>query len=353
MAVAEAGVRAREVQVFESAGGAQVYQLPLEAFPGFWVNAYLVFLDDYIALIDCGSNYHNANQNLDEGFAAVGALRGQPVGYADLTHILITHAHIDHFGGLAYLEDKTPAEIGVHELDLRTLTNFEERLVVVANHLREFLAEAGVSAGHIQGLLDMYMLPKALINSVRVDFTYQASGMRLGPFEFLHVPGHGAGQVSIRLHDLLFSGDHVLAGISPHMAPESLSLNTGLSHYLDSLQLLGEWAGDARLTLAGHNGPIEDLFGRVAEIRQLHTRRLRRVLELLAEPHTIAEVSKALFNKREGYDVLLALEESGAHVEYLYQRGLLAISNLEDLRDSDQPLPIRYRRLGPLPESIL
>lgn len=351
--MAEATATLHGVKTFESSGGAQVYQMPVEAFPALWTNTYLIFVENYVVLIDCGSNFHSANQHLDDGFAAVSKLRGQPLSYADLTHILITHGHIDHFGGLAYLEDKTQARIGVHELDLRTLTNFEERLVVVAGHLREFLVEAGVSAARVQGLLDMYMLPKSLISSVRVDFTYEATGMRMGPFEFLHVPGHGAGQVSIRLHDLLFSGDHVLAGVSPHMAPERLSLNTGLAHYLDSLQALDAWAGDARLTLAGHNGPIEDLSERIAEIRDLHAQRLRRVLDLLAESHTVAEVSKALFNTREGYDVLLALEESGAHIEYLYERGLLAISNLEALRDSDQPIPIRYQRLGPVPDSVL
>ena len=46
-----------------------------------------------------------------------------------------------------------------------------------------------------------------------------------------------------------------------------------------------------------------------------------------------------------GYNVLLALEEAGAHVEYLYQRGLLAIDNLLDLESSSGPAAICYRSL--------
>jgi hypothetical protein len=46
-----------------------------------------------------------------------------------------------------------------------------------------------------------------------------------------------------------------------------------------------------------------------------------------------------------GYNVLLALEEAGAHVEYLYQRGLLGIENLEEVESAVQSLPIRYRCL--------
>jgi hypothetical protein len=39
------------------------------------------------------------------------------------------------------------------------------------------------------------------------------------------------------------------------------------------------------------------------------------------------------------------LEEAGAHVEYLYQRGLLGIENLGEMENSGAPVPIRYRCL--------
>ena len=72
----------------------------------------------------------------------------------------------------------------------------------------------------------------------------------------LHVPGHCAGHVVIRLHDVLFSGDHVLDQTSPHQAPEHLTLYTGLDHYLRSLAEVKRWAGDVRLALGGHKEVI-------------------------------------------------------------------------------------------------
>lgn len=169
--------------------------------------------------------------------------------------------------------------------------------------------------------------------------------MRVGPFRMLHVPGHCAGHVVIRLHDVLFSGDHVLNETSPHQSPEHLTLSTGLDHYLKSLERLRWWAKGVRLTLGGHKQPIIDLQKRIEEIRQVHRERLEKILVLFETPHTVHEISAALFGDVYGYNVLLALEEAGAHVEYLYQRGLLAIENLTELENSPEPTAIRYRCL--------
>jgi glyoxylase-like metal-dependent hydrolase (beta-lactamase superfamily II) len=187
-------------------------------------------------------------------------------------------------------------------------------------------------------------MTKELIHSVPVDFTFEASGMRLGPFEFLHVPGHSAGQVVIRLNDVLFCGDHVIMDITPHQSPERLTFGTGLDHYLHSLDLLREWARPISLTLSGHNRQITDLNSRILEIRKTHSERLELVLDFFKETHTINELSKKLFGKVNGYNVLLALEEAGAHVEYLYQRGRLTIENLDELDSMIGPIPLKYRR---------
>ncbi len=339
-----------EIRTFETSGGGQIFQIPLEEFPGFWGYAYLVLVEDaggdpYRVLIDTGSGFGNSNQNLESGFKSISARLGTTISLADLTHVFITHGHIDHFGGLSYVRPRTAARIGVHELDLRNLTNYEERLTLVAQRLDEFLIEAGVNAERRVQLIDMYRITKGLYRSVKVDFTFEATGMRVGPFEMLHVPGHCAGHVVIRLHDVLFSGDHVLDHTSPHQAPEHLTLSTGLEHYLDSLEALRPWANELRVTLGGHKDPITDLPARLDEIRQLHEDRLAKVLDLLSTAHTVLEVSHALFGEVHGYNVLLAIEEAGAHVEYLYQRGLLGIKNLAELENSAGPVPIRYFRL--------
>ena len=337
------------VQVFHTSGGGRIVQIPLQEFPILWGQVYLALVEhdsqSFRVLIDAGSGFGVCNQHLETGLQAASQALGEQLGLESLTHILITHGHIDHFGGLNSIQPRSPARIGVHELDLRNLTHYEERIAIVSRRLADFLVEAGVSDERRGQLIDMYKLAKSLYRSVKVDFTYEAVGMRLGPFEMLHVPGHCAGHVVIRLHDVLFSGDHVLNQTSPHQSPEKLTHSTGLEHYLKSLDGLESWAGDIRLTLGGHEQPIHDLPARLEAIRSLHRQRLAQVLAYLSEPRTIAEASQHLFGEVHGYNVLLALEEAGAHIEYLYQRGRLGIANLAEIEANPNPALIRYQRL--------
>jgi glyoxylase-like metal-dependent hydrolase (beta-lactamase superfamily II) len=333
-------------QTFETSSGAHVFRIPLYVFPNLWGYAYLVLVDDAIVLIDTGSGFGDSNAQLEAGISQAGKASGRTIRIADLTHILITHGHIDHFGGLVFLQERTKALVGIHELDMGNLTNYEERVAIAEIKLKAYLVEAGVPESNREDILNMYRVNKMLFHSVRVDFTYEAKGMRFGSFEMLHVPGHCAGHVVIRLHNILFSGDHVLGRISPHQNPEWLTLSTGLGHYLDSLTILEKWAGGSSLTLAGHDDPITDLPRRLAEIRQGHAARLELSLEFLAEPHTISEVAETLFGSVNGYHALLALEEAGAHVEYLHQRGLLRIVNLDELESNNCPVVTRYRRIN-------
>ena len=324
---------------FTTQKGARIYRIPMQAFPNFWVYAYLVFVDEMIVLIDTGSGFGDCNAYLEEGFERIRSIEGLASVMDNLDYILITHGHIDHFGGLPYLVEKTDAKVGIHELDLRNLTNYEERILVSERRLREFLIEAGVEAEKQEEVIRVYLVNKMLSKSVPVDFTYNAIDMQLGRFEFLHVPGHSAGHVVIRLDDYLFCGDHVLNGVSPHQWPERLTLNMGLGHYLSSLDKLERWAGDdITLTLSGHNGPITNLHDRIMQIKRIHAKRLERTLKILSEPHTVAEVSSQLFGEVGGYDILLSVEEAGAHVEYLYQRGMLGISNIEEIEQGSVPL---------------
>lgn len=335
---------------FPSLSGATIFQIPLQEFPMLWGYAYLVLVtsadgQEYRVLIDTGSGYGESNQHLEAGLQAVAGHLGRKFSWEDLTHVLITHGHIDHFGGLSYVRPRTQALIGVHELDLRNLTNYEERLLVVAQRLDDYLVHAGVGDEQRQKLINLYQITKSLHSSVRVDFTYEAIGMRLGPFEMFHVPGHCAGHVVIRLQDVIFTGDHILNDTSPHQSPEELTLGTGLAHYLNSLDRFENYAQGVRLCLGGHKSPITDLVARLEEIRAIHKLRLEQVLDYLTEAHTIVDVSRHLFSNVHGYNVLLALEEAGAHVEYLYQRGKIGIANLDVVRSRGRLAPILYQRV--------
>ncbi|NJL29369.1 MAG: MBL fold metallo-hydrolase [Thermoanaerobaculia bacterium] len=168
--------------------------------------------------------------------------------------------------------------------------------------------------------LETYQVMKRLFRTTAVDFTFEEGSIVEGAFEAIHVPGHCSGQVCLRLGDVLLSADHVLAGISPHLSPEQITPWTGVGHYFESLRKIERLEG-LRLGLGGHKGPIEDLRGRIAEIRRLHEQRHAEILALCTEPRTIAELSREVFGKVRTHHVLLALLETGAQLEYLDTRG--------------------------------
>lgn len=331
------------MKIYTTEGNAYIYQISLHEFPGLIGNVYLVITGKYRVLIDAGSGFGESNHELEMGLEEISNLRREDCSLSKISHILITHGHIDHFGGLSYIKEQTDAKICIHELDHRIVSNHQERLSLAAHRLEEFLTEAGVNPEQRAKHLEMYKITKSLFRSVNVDLTYKAMGMKLGPFKFFHVPGHCAGHVVIKLHDCLFSGDHILEKTSPHQAPEQITLSTGVETYLNSLEVVRPLAKMVKLTLGGHEDPVRNLENRIDEIRSVHHARLQRVLDILAKPHTIADISKYLFGKVEGYTVLLALEEAGAHVEYLYQRGFLQIANLRELEENSNLVPILYQ----------
>lgn len=337
-------------QSFTTSRGARVFAIPVEAFPGFYAYTYLVAVDDLLALIDAGSGSERSHETLQAGFEQASAALGSPVTFENLTHILITHGHIDHFGGIVKLRDLTHARIGIHELDYQTVAHHEERLALVQPRLETFMEQWGVSGEERADLLQLYRFTKAVYHSVPVDFTYEAEGMHIGSFEMLHVPGHCPGHVAIRLEDVTFCGDLVIQGVTPHQSPEELTPFLGINHYLESLSLFERWSEGTNLVLSGHDAPISNLDMRIAEIRANLSHRLRQTLDGFSQPNTVANVCKLLHGEIGGYNSLLVLEKTGAYVEYLYQHGWLEISNLGELEDT--PV-IRYCCSQSVPETEL
>jgi glyoxylase-like metal-dependent hydrolase (beta-lactamase superfamily II) len=327
---------------FETSRGAKIHRIPLELFPNFRAYVYLVQKDDTRVLIDCGSGLETSHANLLSGLQQAGV---QP---SQLTHILLTHAHIDHYGGLSQLKPITQAKIGVHELDLQVVSYHEARLALIGQRLASFLAGTGLAEETRDQLLSIYRFTKAIYHSVPVDFTYENVDMQVGPFELIHLPGHCPGHVAIRLDDVVFCGDMVVEGVTPHLSPESINPNSGLDHYLESLVHFQRWAKDARLILNGHDNVITDLPERIEATRQNLIRRMSRALDALAEPVTIAEISRTVYGETGGYNALLIIEKTGAYVEYFYEHGMIEITNPEKL---EQGAPARYHRLRGVSDS--
>lgn len=319
-----------DVQKYVTSNKRNIYCFQAEVFGTLVANIYLIESGGRLILVDTGSGMGRSNEDLVAGITAVSTTFNLPITLADVTDILITHGHIDHFGGLPFVREHTNAPIGIHILDRRVVTNHEERVIFATSRLAAFLENAGVGAETRQMLMTGYAFSKRFYKSVPTQFLLQEGEATIEGIGVYHVPGHCPGQVCLQVDDILLTADHILARTTPHQAPESITNNMGLSHYLDSLTKI-EQLGGIRLGLGGHEAPIEDVNGRIQAIKASHDRRLNKILEICTTPKSIAAISRELFGKVESYHILLALEEAGAHVEYLHQRGELFAANIKEI----------------------
>jgi len=332
---------------FRSSSGVDIYRLPLVLFPNdFRGYAFVLEGAGPLTLVDTGSGMGRSNADLLDGFRQIRERFGRRIALEDIERILITHGHIDHFGGLAFVRARTQAPVGIHELDRRVLSNYEERLVVATKALGLFIERAGVPPTQRDSLFAMYGFAKKQLSSMPVDFSLEDE-QDLDGMQFIHTPGHCPGQVCIRLGDLLLSADHVLSQTTPHQSPESITHHMGLDHYDEALRKMLRVQG-IRLTIGSHEGVIHDLHRRIHDIRASHRRKLERIRHILRSqdsPMTIHDICNSMYPDVEGYHILLALEEAGAHVEYLYQHGELSIANLQQVEDEPNPA-VRYHLIA-------
>ncbi len=331
----------KTLQKYVSSGGTTVYRLPIEAFPNHVTHCYLVMADP-ITLIDTGSGWEPANQQFAKCFEGISEQFGEKATLKDVGRVIVTHAHIDHFGGVNFVVGESGAEVCVHELDASAIEHFRERLLFSTTHLHHFLMRTGLPIERVEKHVENNRRSKDRYHSQRVDATLVEGPVLGGPLVAWHVPGHCPGQVCLQLDDILFTADHVLSHITPNQAPESITRHTGVGHYMESLRKIGALPG-IRIGLGGHEDEMANLMARIEDTLQFHEARLDKTLKVLSEPKSIVELSAGLFGEHVGHHILLAILESGAHLEYLYERGKAVVVNIDEVERDPATVPL-YRR---------
>lgn len=330
------------IDVFKASNGALIYRLPLEVFPQYIAYAHLIIHRGVRTLVDCGSGLEQSNQDLMAGFAALREVIGQDIHLSNVDRLIITHGHIDHFGGVPFVRSQAPdVAIGLHDLARPVLVSYEQRVLHSRNALVRFLRMAGVPDQKHQALIEMYMLGKQPIEAIPIALALHDGDVVEETFRVVHVPGHSPGLVMLQVGDVLLTADHILPHTSVVLAPESITPYTGVGHYLESLKKAAALEG-VRVALGGHEPPIPDFYEVVRRTRDGAIEKVERVRELCAQPRTIYEIACAVYDVMDGYGELLKLEQVGARVEYLHQRGWLVVDDLAALKDRDMSA-LRYR----------
>jgi glyoxylase-like metal-dependent hydrolase (beta-lactamase superfamily II) len=302
-----------------------VHALPIPTpFAVGRVNCYLVD-DDPLTLVDTGPNSGTSLTALE---SALGE-RGRRV--EDLERIVITHQHMDHFGLVAILADRSGAEVCALDRLAPWLARFGE-----AAEDEDAFAEAIMKRHGIPE--DMVMVLRAVTRQYRAwgatatVTTPLADGATLGfaarQWRVHHRPGHSPSDTVF--HDErsgeLVAGDHLIKHISSNpLISRPLDGRGGdrpkaLVTYIASMKATR--ALDVTTVLPGHGEAFADHRALIDERLRMHERRARKLHSLVAEhPRTAYELAQALWGNVAVTQAYLTLSEVLGHMDLLVDDG--------------------------------
>ncbi|MBT2565243.1 MBL fold metallo-hydrolase [Arthrobacter sp. ISL-85] len=298
--------------------------VPFPDNPMRYTLSYLLLGDGDAVLIDPGWDSDAGLEYL------VAGLRQAGLGLADLTGIVATHFHSDHLGMAARLRTATKAWVALGDKEMRRLTEPEDPDLILRTH-REELALWGVPHNRLDEVAMNHQTLTHLRNLADPDLRL-AHGT-LVPAKGLHLrvvttPGHSPGHICLvdEPHAMIFSGDHVLPRISPHIALELPGPANPLADYYESLDLIA--FEDAMEVCPAHEYRFSGMQRRVAQLIEHNRERSAEVLRVLEKhrPSTVWGIARHLTWSRgweslQAFSLRLAVSETASHVVYLRSQG--------------------------------
>ncbi|HEU5199414.1 MAG TPA: MBL fold metallo-hydrolase [Ktedonobacterales bacterium] len=325
---ATAAPREEEGGVEEVAPGIWRITMPLP-FALRWVNAYLLQGDGEHCLIDAGLATPDAEAVMLQGLAAAG------ISPAQLSTIVLTHAHPDHIGLAGRFQQASGAAVlmlGMESQRMLGVWSQEDGQTVEsvsAYYIKYGMPpeESALEKGSMAATRRLVTVPR------HVTPLEEGQKIRLAGalYEVIWTPGHADGHMCLwrASEGLLIAGDHILPRISPNISLYPNSRPNPLQDYLASLAKVRDLP--ARLVLPGHGLPLSGLAARVDELARHHQERIEETMQIVAAVQgavgaSAYAVAKRLFAGR--FDSLqnrrFAFAEALAHLEYLRFEGRLA-----------------------------
>ncbi|BDX20138.1 MULTISPECIES: MBL fold metallo-hydrolase [Halopseudomonas] len=314
--------------VREVADGIYWLRMPLP-FALDHINLYLLRHEHGWVVVDTGLATDAARAVWEQVFT--GLFAGQPV-----LAVIATHCHYDHSGLIGWLVDRfqCPAYMTFGEYQSLTFQGSPSD----APHwtFMQLYRRAGMADSDIEQMIPA--INKAFF-SIDVPHSYRrlrdGQQLRIGDRYWRVVVGSGHSPEHACLYSeedqLLISGDQVLPRITSSICITVTEPDANpLGEWLQSIRKLRQLP-DSVLVLPAHERPFFGLHQRLAQLQQHHDRHLDRLLVALQEPLTAEQARALLFTRvRNGFDHLMAMGETLAHLNYLMEEGAVR----RELRDS-------------------
>lgn len=218
----------------------------------------------------------------------------EQIGYEleDVTLVVCTHAHSDHWGQAAPICQRADCELWLHPNHRHAIESASNPQSTLARRI-EIGRQSGVPENALRryaeqikeipsGVAEVIAPDRDLVRGVQFESD-------LGAWVIYETPGHAPSHVCLfqAQRRLLISGDHLLGRIS-------LFYDYGwtpdpVGEFLHSLEVIDRL--DARLCLAGHGRPFTDVRGHIDANRRLVEERLKAVTTALGrEARTVVEI---------------------------------------------------------------
>jgi len=198
----------------------------------------------------------------------------------DVSGVVVTHVHPDHYGLAARVRASSDAWLAVHPAEHPQIALDEAAAKHRIADMEDWLLNCGAPDSEVECLRAESADMTAHFPGVRpdVDLT-DGTPVRDtdGSLAAVHTPGHTPGSTCFidRERSLVFTGDHVLPRITPNVSKRPTSDEDPLHDYVGSLHRVRALESEARLfALPGHERGFGDLGRRLAEIDWHHAKRL-------------------------------------------------------------------------------
>ena len=299
------------------------------------VSLYLFKIRDKIILFDSGLDMGNWSKLF---FLALKEIN---ITVKDIDYCFISHNHSDHVGLAGTLKQKNPdLKILMHNITSETLKweteekNLEE-LDQEANKVAYQMIKYGFNEKQAGRVVQFFSFWPKFRKYQKPDIILNDGDKILEDLEVIWTPGHSFGHICVfnSKKKYLFSGDHILSRITPHIGNyiipkilteeyEGYDFNNILKYYLNSLDRIDKL--NPKIIFPAHQDIIYDPHKRIAEIKEHHKNRLAEISRVIKDnPLPPSRISQIHFGDLDDMNSFLALSEVLGHLFFLENQDLV------------------------------